>query len=108
MACQRGDDRRLGETSHRWRNTRDGRASRHVINGSGFVDPETAEAVRGAWADLFHPRPATVAQPVDDLGPRAVELLLDRIADPGLPPRHVRLETTLRPRISNRADAGLE
>ncbi|HWT23337.1 MAG TPA: LacI family DNA-binding transcriptional regulator [Solirubrobacteraceae bacterium] len=46
------------------------------------------------WADLFAPRLTAVAQPTGELGRRAVELLLSRMADPDLPPRTVRLPTT--------------
>jgi len=46
------------------------------------------------WADLFAPRLTAVAQPIGELGERAVSLLLSRIEDPSLPPRTVRLPTT--------------
>jgi LacI family transcriptional regulator len=46
------------------------------------------------WADFFAPRLTAVAQPVGELGRRAVELLLSRIADPSVPSRSVRLPTT--------------
>jgi len=45
------------------------------------------------WADLFAPRLTVVRQPTAQLGHRAVQLLLDRLADPSRPPRTVRLPT---------------
>jgi LacI family transcriptional regulator len=41
-----------------------------------------------------------MSQPVDELGSIAVQLLLERIADPGLEARHVRLEPTFQVRAS--------
>jgi LacI family transcriptional regulator len=52
------------------------------------------------WADSFQPRLTTMSQPVDELGAVAVQLLLERIADPGLDARHVRLEPTFEVRES--------
>lgn len=52
------------------------------------------------WADSFQPRLTTMSQPVDELGSIAVQLLLERIADPGLDARHVRLEPTFEVRES--------
>jgi LacI family transcriptional regulator len=46
------------------------------------------------WADLFAPRLTVVRQPTDELGHRAVQMLLERLEDPSLPPRSVRLPTT--------------
>jgi LacI family transcriptional regulator len=46
------------------------------------------------WADLFHPRLTTIAQPVDAIGAQAVELITSRIADPRLPPRRIRMQST--------------
>jgi LacI family transcriptional regulator len=46
------------------------------------------------WADLFAPRLTVVRQPTDELGHRAVRMLLERLDDPSLPPRSVRLPTT--------------
>lgn len=53
-----------------------------------------------AWADYFHPRLTAMSQPVDELGSGAIRLLLERIADPDMPARHIRLEPTLRIRES--------
>ncbi len=58
------------------------------------------------WADLFRPRLTTAAQPCRALGERAVDLLLDRIRDPGLAPRHVRLGVEIRHRESCGCAAG--
>lgn len=55
------------------------------------------------WADLFHPRLTAVRQPVVELGTRAVRLLFERLADPGLPPRVIRLEPELIVRDSSGA-----
>jgi LacI family transcriptional regulator len=52
------------------------------------------------WADYFHPRLTAMSQPVDELGAAAIRMLLERIADPDLPPRHVRLDPTFRQRES--------
>ncbi|MFF8730673.1 LacI family DNA-binding transcriptional regulator [Streptomyces sp. NPDC015171] len=43
------------------------------------------------WADLFSPRLTAIAQPSRDMGARAVQVLLDRLAEPGRPARTVRL-----------------
>ncbi|MFJ8546832.1 LacI family DNA-binding transcriptional regulator [Streptomyces sp. NPDC093586] len=44
-----------------------------------------------AWADLFTPRLTAVAQPGEEVGARAVRLLLERLAAPDRPARTVRL-----------------
>ncbi len=46
------------------------------------------------WADLMSPRPTAVAQPFDEIGRRAVQLLLARMANPLAPPVTVRLRPT--------------
>ncbi|MDX5932942.1 LacI family DNA-binding transcriptional regulator [Acidiphilium acidophilum] len=53
-----------------------------------------------AWTDLFKPHLTTVAQPCRDIGVTAVRLLLERLAEPGLKPRLVRLPVELRLRES--------
>jgi len=47
------------------------------------------------WAEYFRPRLTAMRQPLDELGRRSVELLLDRMADPDLPGRSERLRPTL-------------
>jgi len=47
-----------------------------------------------SWADFFHPRLTAIRQPVDELGDRAVTMLLSRIQDRDQPSRHLRLEPT--------------
>lgn len=52
------------------------------------------------WADVFHPRLTTMAQPTELLGREAVRMVLARLADPGLPPRRVVMPPTFRHRDS--------
>jgi LacI family transcriptional regulator len=59
-----------------------------------------------AWSDLFKPRLTTVAQPCREIGQAAVRLLLERLADPDLPPRRVRLPVEIRHRNSCGCAAG--
>ena len=47
------------------------------------------------WADVFHPRLTAVSQPVDEIGSRAVAMLLERLLDQSLPSRHERMEPQL-------------
>jgi LacI family transcriptional regulator len=47
-----------------------------------------------AWADLFHPRLTTMAQPTRELGERAVAMLLARLAEPERPVQKARLKAT--------------
>ncbi|MEU3982726.1 LacI family DNA-binding transcriptional regulator [Streptomyces sp. NPDC026672] len=44
-----------------------------------------------AWADLFSPRLTAIAQPGREIGARAVQVLLERLAAPDRPARTVRL-----------------
>jgi LacI family transcriptional regulator len=53
-----------------------------------------------AWADLFSPRLTAIAQPSRDIGARAVQVLLDRLAEPERPARTVRLPCTFVHRTS--------
>ncbi|MGW7257786.1 LacI family DNA-binding transcriptional regulator [Streptomyces sp. NPDC054834] len=53
-----------------------------------------------AWADLFSPRLTAVAQPSRDIGARAVQVLLDRLAAPDGPARTVRLPSSFVHRTS--------
>lgn len=54
------------------------------------------------WADVFHPRLTTMAQPTELLGREAVRMALARLADPGLPPRRV----VMPPRFMHRESCG--
>ncbi|MGI8331522.1 LacI family DNA-binding transcriptional regulator [Actinomadura scrupuli] len=54
------------------------------------------------WAAHFRPRLTTMAQPIREIGARAVQLLLARIGDPRRPPETVRLE----PRFMHRESCG--
>ena len=54
------------------------------------------------WADLFHPRLTTIAQPTQQIAERAVAMILARLADPDRPPRTVRLK----PRFVHRDSCG--
>ncbi len=53
-----------------------------------------------AWADQFKPHLTTVAQPCRAIGEAAVRLLLERLANPDLPPRLLRLPVEFRHRNS--------
>lgn len=53
-----------------------------------------------AWADQFKPHLTTIAQPCRAIGKVAVQLLLERLADPDLAPRVVRLPVTFKHRSS--------
>lgn len=52
------------------------------------------------WSDHFHPRLTAMAQPAAEIGKRAVQLLFERIQDPSLPSRVIRLEPEFRHRDS--------
>jgi LacI family transcriptional regulator len=52
------------------------------------------------WADLFSPRLTAIAQPGRELGARAVQVLLDRLAAPERPARTERLPCTFVHRTS--------
>jgi LacI family transcriptional regulator len=55
------------------------------------------------WAEVMSPRLTLMAQPVDELGRRAVRLLVRRIANPNARKQTVRLEPTMRLRESTAA-----
>ena len=48
-----------------------------------------------AWANSLNPPLTTIAQPTEELGALAAQLVLDRINDPSRPYRHVILDTHL-------------
>lgn len=52
------------------------------------------------WADLFSPRLTAMGQDVAQMGWRAVELMLDRLSQPGAPRRLLRVTPTFRHRAS--------
>jgi LacI family transcriptional regulator len=52
------------------------------------------------WAESFQPRLTTMSQPVEELGAVAVRLLFERMANPELEGRSVRLEPTFEVRES--------
>ena len=54
------------------------------------------------WADLVEPPLTTMAQPIEEIGTRAVQLLLSRIADPNRQPETLRLP----PRLMHRHSCG--
>lgn len=54
------------------------------------------------WADFFHPRLTAMAQPVEEIGRTAVELLLRRLVEPDRLPQTVRLD----PRFVHRDSCG--
>jgi LacI family transcriptional regulator len=47
------------------------------------------------WADLFDPRLTVMAQPIEELGTLAAQMLFQRIREPDLKPREVRLTPRL-------------
>jgi LacI family fructose operon transcriptional repressor len=53
------------------------------------------------WAELVQPAITVLAQPTDDIGRTATELLLERIADPGRAARKVVLQGQMRVRESS-------
>ena len=53
-----------------------------------------------AWADQFKPHLTSIAQPCRAIGEAAVRLFLERLANPDLPPRLVRLPVEFRHRDS--------
>lgn len=55
------------------------------------------------WADFFHPRLTAIAQPLAELGHRAVTLLLERLENPDLPTR----VETLKPVLMHRDSCGV-
>ncbi len=56
-----------------------------------------------SWTNLVEPRMTVMAQPTDDIGKTATELVLQRIADPHRSPRKIILQGELIVRDSSRA-----
>jgi LacI family transcriptional regulator, galactose operon repressor len=78
-----------------------------ALRGAGLRVPQDVALVAFddfEWADLFSPRLTTVAQPCQEIGAHAVHALLSRIADPGRPPRTLRLE----PQFMRRESCGCQ
>ncbi|GAB0117933.1 LacI family DNA-binding transcriptional regulator [Acidisoma sp. 7E03] len=61
-----------------------------------------------AWTDLFKPHLTTIAQPCPAIGENAVRLLLERLANPDLPPRLLQLPVVFKRRSSCGCEAGLK
>lgn len=77
-----------------------------AVVDSGLRVPDDVAVVAGdepAWARVTTPPLSTVCQPVPDLGRVALELLVQRFAEPDLPFREVVLPTTFRSRASTSA-----
>jgi len=81
----------------------------HAIAELGLRIPEDLGLVGFddfPWATLFTPRLTVIAQPLTELGTCAARMLQERIADPSLPARQLRLPATLQVRESvNRLSA---
>jgi DNA-binding LacI/PurR family transcriptional regulator len=56
----------------------------------------------GRWAETVAPPLTAAEEPVGEISRAAVELMMDRLKSPGIPPRNV----LLRPLISIRASTG--
>jgi LacI family transcriptional regulator, galactose operon repressor len=54
------------------------------------------------WADVFHPRLTTMAQPTELIGREAVRMVLARLTNPDIPPRRV----VMPPRFVHRDSCG--
>ena len=68
------------------------------ISLAGFDDFE--------WADYFEPRLTLIAQPCNEIGRRAAQMLVERINGLSVAPRSVRLKSTLIVRNSCAAPVG--
>jgi LacI family transcriptional regulator len=69
----------------------------HALRERGIEVPDDIALVAFddfEWSDLFRPRLTVIAQPTRVIGTRAVQLLLARLAEPGLAPQSVRLKPT--------------
>jgi DNA-binding LacI/PurR family transcriptional regulator len=77
----------------------------HALEGLGRVVPRDFSVVAvaaGQWAEAYRPSLTTADVPAVQMGAEAVELLCERIADPGLAHRHV----LVAPAISLRDSSG--
>jgi len=69
----------------------------HALRERGLEVPDDIALVAFddfEWSDLFRPRLTVIAQPTRVIGARAVQLLLARLAEPGLAAQSVRLKPT--------------
>ncbi|MGN6301061.1 MAG: LacI family DNA-binding transcriptional regulator [Angustibacter sp.] len=74
-----------------------------AIGDAGLTVPDDVSLVCFddlPWADLLSPRLTVAAQPLAEIGQRAMQMLHERIEDPGLPQRVVRLDPTIHRRES--------
>lgn len=77
--------------------------SLRAIRGLGLRIPDDVAIVAFddfEWADLVEPQLTAMAQPAQEMGEQAFELVSDRLADPGRPVRRVQLATSFRRRNS--------
>jgi LacI family fructose operon transcriptional repressor len=89
-----------------------------ILTGNSLLTAGTLQAIRerglripdhialvgfddAIWAELVQPAITVLAQPTDDIGRTATELLLERIADPGRAARKVVLQGQMRVRESS-------
>ncbi|SIO49245.1 transcriptional regulator, LacI family [Burkholderia sp. GAS332] len=75
----------------------------HALRDAGVEVPKDMALVGFDdfdWADYFNPRLTVMAQPLEDLGARAVELLMKRIKDPDGTVQSVHLAPSMRIRNS--------
>lgn len=75
----------------------------HVLRDAGLEIPEhmvLAGFDDFEWADFFSPRLSLIAQPVEAIGVKAVQMLMERIKNPERSPQTLRLPPTLHLRHS--------
>jgi LacI family transcriptional regulator len=75
-----------------------------VLGDRGYEVPSGIAVVgfdEESWARSYRPPLTVVAQPTYEIGQRATQLLLERIAAPGVPARHLVLPATLQVRESS-------
>jgi LacI family transcriptional regulator len=84
-------------------NNKVGIGSIRALHARGLRIPEDIAVVMFddfPWSDLFQPRITAISQPIDELGQQAASLLLERLDDPSLPPRRIRLQPVFKIRES--------